>query len=106
MRRTRFVVEVEPGREKKLLALFKEQVCWQVGNTVKEPVMRVVDKSGRSVMEEPLEALSGAWGGTLPRVLDRGEQPRGSGSRGAVAAVAPRSDPGPRRPEAPGAHRW
>ncbi len=87
---TRFVVEVEPGREKKLLALFKEQVCWQVGNTVKEPVMRVVDKSGRSVMEEPLEALSGAWGGTLPRVLDRGEQPRGSGSRGAVAAVAPR----------------
>jgi phosphoribosylformylglycinamidine synthase len=87
---TRFLVELEAGKEKKLQAIFKEQVCWQVGTTVKDTFLRVQDKTGRVLMEETLDALRGAWNATLPRVLDAGEPVKATPPRASVAAVLPR----------------
>lgn len=66
---TRFLVEVEPGKEKKVAALFKEQLCRQVAVVQKDKVYRVRASRG-VVLEESVAALRAAWTGTLPRLLD------------------------------------
>lgn len=86
---TRFVVEVDPAKEKKFAALFKEQLCRPFATVSKEKVFRV--RTGRGVaLEEPLSALRAAWTQTLPRLLDGSPAPAPTrGSHSAAAEASP-----------------
>jgi phosphoribosylformylglycinamidine synthase len=67
---SRFLLEVDPAKEKSFLAAMKGVPVSRVGATIANPVLRVIGLDGTTAMEEGLASLKAAWQGTLPRLLE------------------------------------
>ena len=58
---SRFLLEVDPTRVDAILGLFAGLPAAEVGETIVEQRLRFVDSSGKTVMDEPLDALKSSW---------------------------------------------
>ena len=66
---SRFILEVSPENEKAFLKAMKGVPMARVGQTIANPVLRVVGLDARTLLEERLSELKAAWQEPLPRML-------------------------------------
>ncbi|MDE2293320.1 MAG: phosphoribosylformylglycinamidine synthase subunit PurL, partial [Elusimicrobia bacterium] len=77
---SRFLLEVSPDKERAFLRAMKGSALARVGQTIANPVLRVVGLDSRTLLEERLGDLKAAWQGTLPGLL--GGSPASNGNGG------------------------
>jgi phosphoribosylformylglycinamidine synthase len=58
---TRFLVEVRPAQVEQFRRLFDSLPCVEIGQTVKEPRLRIAGTSGEWLVWLPLEQMKDAW---------------------------------------------
>ncbi|MBI3298693.1 MAG: phosphoribosylformylglycinamidine synthase subunit PurL [Elusimicrobia bacterium] len=66
---SRFLLEVTPEKEKAFLKAMRGVTLARVGQTIANPILRVVDLDSRTLLEERLGELKAAWQRTLPAAL-------------------------------------
>ena len=67
---SRLLVEVRPEKERAFLQAMKDAVVSHIGNTIANPVIKIVGMDGCSYLEEPLDKLKASWERTLPSVMN------------------------------------
>jgi hypothetical protein len=73
-------LEVSPEKEKAFLKAMKGVPLARVGQTIANPVLRVVDLDSQTLMEERLHELKAAWQRPLAAALGGWPGQNGNGS--------------------------
>jgi len=70
---SRFLLEIEPDKEKAFLKAMKGVPLARIGGTIANPVLRITGLDGCLLIEENLRDLKRSWQDTLPRMLEGSE---------------------------------
>ena len=66
---SRLLLEIDPDHEAAFLKAVKGAPIKRVGQTMANPILKVIGLDGLVALEEPLQELKAAWQGTLPEAL-------------------------------------